>query len=359
MNSSSHDRKLNLKVGDWVAIRSPEEILATLDTNARFEELPFMPQMLQYCGQKHRVSKRAHKLCDTALGTGGRQLPDSVILEGLRCDGQAFGGCEMECTLLWKESWLRRADEQESGVQYEPSRRLNSLVAAGAQKHPSAATSRVALYTCQATQVPAATSLLPVYSPLQYVEDYTSGNAPLSKIVAQLFFGFYEKLVDANIGLGPPLRWLYNTVQSAIGGSTYPLRTGHLPRGGPTPTVNLGLQEGETVRVKELSQILDTVDEVLVNRGMGFHPVMTRYCGKTFRVKKRINKLINERTGELKHLKNSCIVLDGADCHGRYTRPINCPRGMPPFWREIWLERVGDSPGSREDNTQAKPVETG
>jgi hypothetical protein len=30
-----------------------------------------MPQMLQHCGMKFRVRKRAHKLCDTALGRAG------------------------------------------------------------------------------------------------------------------------------------------------------------------------------------------------------------------------------------------------------------------------------------------------
>jgi len=45
--------------GRMVRVRSKEEILATLDKNGRYDELPFMPQMLQYCGQKLRVARRA------------------------------------------------------------------------------------------------------------------------------------------------------------------------------------------------------------------------------------------------------------------------------------------------------------
>ena len=101
--------KLDLKVGEWVVVRSAEEILTTLDANARFEELPFMPQMLQRCGRKFQVRKRAHKLCDTAFGTGGRQLTDAVFLNDTRCDGDSYGGCELRCTIIWKEAWLRRA----------------------------------------------------------------------------------------------------------------------------------------------------------------------------------------------------------------------------------------------------------
>ena len=55
-----------LRAGDWVQVRTKEEILATLDANGRLEELPFMPEMLPYCGKRMRVGKRAHKTCDPA-----------------------------------------------------------------------------------------------------------------------------------------------------------------------------------------------------------------------------------------------------------------------------------------------------
>ena len=340
MGNASVNRKLDLKVGDWVVVRSAEEILATLDQNARFEELPFMPQMLQHCGMKLQVRKRAHKLCDTVFGTGGRQMADAVFLDDIRCDGQAFGGCEMKCTIVWKEAWLRRADENEPASRSAPLDRLETLVWAGTRRSSSAQTSSEPLYVCQATQLPTATKLLPWWSPRQYVDDYRSGNVSLSEIVSRLLFGLYAQLVESGVGLGAALRWIYNTIQSARGGLPYPVRAGRLPLGGPTPTANLGLQVGELVRVKRSEEILDTVDEALVNRGMGFHQEMTPYCGKTFRVKQRVQKIINEKTGQLKQLKNSCLVLEGADCHGCYTRPLNCPRACPPYWREIWLERV-------------------
>ena len=110
MGDAAVSRKLDLKVGDWVMVRPAEEILSTLDANARLEGMPFMPQMLQHCGKKFRVRKRAHKLCDTAFGTGGRQMTDAVFLDDLRCDGAAYGGCELRCTIIWKEAWLERAD---------------------------------------------------------------------------------------------------------------------------------------------------------------------------------------------------------------------------------------------------------
>ena len=333
-------RKLDLKVDDWVVVRPPEEILVTLDANARFEELPFMPQMLQHCGKKFRVRKRAHKLCDTVFGTGGRQLTDAVFLNDTHCNGEAYGGCEMRCSIVWKEAWLRRADANESESPFSTLDRLETLVWAGTRRISPSQTSSDPLYVCQATQLPAATKPLPWWKPGQYVEDYRSGNVALSDIVARLAFLLYAELVAAGVGLGSAFRWIYNKIQSVRGGDPYPVRPGQLPVGGPTPSVNLSLKEGELVRVKSTDEILATVDELLVNRGMGFHPEMMPYCGKTFRVTQRVRKLINEKTGQLVELKNSCLVLEGADCHGRYTPPLNCPRACPPYWREIWLERV-------------------
>lgn len=133
----------------------------------------------------------------------------------------------------------------------------------------------------------------------------------------------------------------------------YPSRAGRISPGTRTPTLHLDLQVGELVRIRDYGEILDTVDEQLVNRGMSFHPEMVPYCGRTFRVHRRVRTIVNERTGKLTELKNPCLVLDGADCIGRYTRPLNCPRGSPPYWREIWLERVEERPGIDEVDRQS------
>jgi hypothetical protein len=350
VENASVSRKLDLKVGDWVAIRSREEILATLDANARFEEMPFMPQMLQQCGKKFRVRKRAHKLCDTVFATGGRQLTDAVFLDDARCDGKAYGGCELRCTIIWKEAWLRRADAHETEHPSAPLDRLETLVRAATTKSAPEQTSGTPLYVCQATQLPAATTLLPWWKPRQYWDDYRSGNVALSDIISRLLFLLYAELVATGVGLGSAFRWIYDAIQTVRGEGPYPIRPGHLPAGGPTPTVNLGLKEGELVRVKSGHEILATLDENLVNRGMGFHPEMMSHCGKTFRISQRLHKLIDEKTGQLRELKNSCLVLEGTDCKGTCTRPLSCPRDCPPYWREIWLERVDENPISRKES---------
>src|SRR6185437_8447839 len=99
----------DLKVGEWVEVRSKQEILNTLDSNGELDGMPFMPEMFAFCGQRFRVYKRAHKTCDTVFPTRSRWVQQAVHLE-TRCDGQAHDRCEAGCLIFWKEAWLKRVD---------------------------------------------------------------------------------------------------------------------------------------------------------------------------------------------------------------------------------------------------------
>ena len=99
---------LHLRVGELIEVRREAEILATLDENGELDGLPFMPEMLAWCGRRLRVDKLALKLCDTIEWTGMYRIRDAVHLEMSRCDGQAHGGCQAGCSIYWKEAWLKR-----------------------------------------------------------------------------------------------------------------------------------------------------------------------------------------------------------------------------------------------------------
>ena len=62
--------------GQLVEVRSLSEILATLDADGTLDGMPFMPEMVRYCGQTLKVFRRAAKTCVEGLGvrgmTGGR-----------------------------------------------------------------------------------------------------------------------------------------------------------------------------------------------------------------------------------------------------------------------------------------------
>src|SRR5437867_2933228 len=96
------------RAGDLVDVRSKEEILATLDHRGCLDGMPFMPEMLQYCGRRFRVGAVAHKTCETAQKTfKARRLQPTVHIAGLRCDGSAHDGCQADCNLFWRDAWLK------------------------------------------------------------------------------------------------------------------------------------------------------------------------------------------------------------------------------------------------------------
>ena len=330
-----------LRAGEWVEIRSAEEIRRTLDRNAQLEGLPFMPEMLRFCGTRARVCARAHKTCDTVDYVGGRRLFNTVHLEGLRCEGDAHGGCDALCLLFWKEAWLRKVDgtgdrEAGAGCTEEDVRR-------GTRAPGEAEDAPDPTYVCQATRLLDATVPLRRSDLAQYVEDFTSGNVTLRRIFADAVFVAYSTVVGGRYGLGTPLRWLYAAWQ----GSPFPDRPGRLPAGAKTPARRLDLQPGELVRVRTLPEILETTDENLRNRGMGFHQEMVPYTGQVYRVRRRIERIVSEKTGRLIRLKNDAVILDGVVCQGRHINNSRrfCPRAVFLYFREIWLERVEPRPG--------------
>src|SRR6266850_4340760 len=353
--------KMKLRAGDWVEVRSKEEILGSLDKKGQLEGVPFMPQMFQYCGEKFEVYKRAHKTCDTVNPVRSLRVPDTVHLE-LRCDGEAYGGCQAACLLFWKTAWLKLVNETEEKVTQSPkSEHVGSV--GSANKSPcteadvwagtQTGNSNVAdgpRYVCQATQLPYFGTILPWWDIRQYFQDLTAGNITFGRLVRGALYASYYNLIQSGIGLGRPLRWLYDKFQSVRGGIPFPRRTGTIPTDQPTPSGTLDLQPGELVRVKSHKDILATLNTDSKNRGLYFDAECVPFCGDIYRVRTRLNKYIDEKTGKLITMKNSSIILEGAWCQARYSNcRMFCPRSIYPWWRELWLERVSESPdrGSR------------
>jgi len=357
MKEDNSNPPSNLKAGDWVEVRSREEILATLDENGCLENLPFMPEMFAFCGQRLRVYKRAHKTCDTVNDYKGRKMKDAVHLEGVRCNGQSHGRCEASCLIYWKTAWLQtldhtapdsksRQDGSPTKGKSEGGHCTEAVVLAAVRKRPG--DEGKPAYVCQATQVPAATEPLPWWEWRQYVEDYTSGNVKLGRMAKSfLYMAYLHGFINLGIGIGPLLRWIYDRVQGLRRGIPFPRRAGKLAAGTRTPIARLDLQPGEWVRVKSFDTIRETCDEENMNRGMRWDAELAPYCGGTYQVLKRVSKIINEKTGEMQEMKSPCIILDSVVCQARYSEcRLFCPRSIYPYWREIWLERV--APGAHD-----------
>jgi hypothetical protein len=350
-----------LRAGDWVEVRSKQEILRTLDKEGRLDGLPFMPQMFAYCGKRFQVYKRAHKTCDTIAHNWdfpGRSLRDGVHLN-LRCNGQAYGGCQAACLIFWKEQWLKPvAGTLQAAVS------VSCAGAAGedgcteedvarATRAPNLKRGDETVYMCQATQLLNYTEPLPWWDFRQYVEDYTSGNASLWQIVrGTIYVCYYYPTLSFSRRFGGPARALYDWFQGIWGGIPFPRRRGELPVGKPAPMGELNLRPGELVRIKSFAEIRKTIHWDNKNRGMAFDAELVPYCGGTYRVRTRVENFINEKTGTMMRMKTPGVILENVFCRARYSEcRMFCPRSIFSWWREVWLERV-----SAGEHDQALPL---
>jgi len=303
-----------------------------------------MPEMLQFVGKRFRVYKRAIKACDTIGNTGMHRMGNAVHLEGTRCDGQAHGGCQAACLLYWKEAWLKPVQDDDAspspadvaaasvvddGQLWPPVCTLATLArATGAET----ADPDEEVFSCQATAMPEAAPIrLAGWDPRQYARDVTSGNVGLLPMLRALLIHLFNKFQWANQRFLPRLLLIK-------GGERYPFLEGKVQ--GRAPKEILDFQPGGLVEVKSGEEILQTLDRQNRNCGLRFGGGMLKYWGKRFRVRHRVERIIDERTGKFVRLPGDCIVLDDVVCTAEYE--LFCPRSIYSFWREIWLRRVAE-----------------
>ena len=336
------------RTGDLVEVRSREEILATLDNCASLDGMPFMPEMLQYCGQRFRVGAVAHKTCDTARQTWKlRRLQATVHLNGLRCDGSAHGGCQAECNIFWKDRWLKLAvDEKdcsfkEASVKIKPAVECTEArLVANTRLHPTLG--EEPRYSCQATEMYGATRPLARWDVREYLYDVVTRNHSAVRVIRVHFLAVLRRLVSRTPVGYRVARALSDGMHRWLIGRPSPSLCGKIPPGSPTPTGRLDLNAGELVRIKAQQDIEQTLDERGKNRGLSFDPEeMAPYCGRLVTVRKRVTRIIEESSGKMLQMKQPCIMLDGVVCRGEFAGGrLNCPRAIPSYWRELWLERV-------------------
>jgi hypothetical protein len=353
----NNGHQLNLLTGEVVEVRSKEEILASLDENGRLGAMPFMPEMLQYCGKRFRVFKRADKTCDN-IGPlefprqwSLRRVKNAVHLTGVRCDGSAHGSCDAGCLIFWHEAWLKKVEPgflQESQVSNLPrsSTPRSDSAPSGLAVCTEEALQRATClapdslnagdptFACQATDLRKFSSHLYWWDFRQYIRDVRSGN--LKRGIGN---SKSEEVLETLLSILEVFRSMlilaFNKLQGVRSGVQYPHIQGTLAT---TPTLQLNMQPGEFVQVKSKEEILETLDRRNKNRGLLFDSEMVRYCGGTFRILKRVNQIVDERTGKMLPMKSPCIILEGVSCVSEYHRL--CPRAIYHYWREAWLRRV-------------------
>lgn len=308
--------------GDLVEVRSSEEILQTLDSDGTMGRLPFMPEMISLCGKRFRVSLRAVKTCWYGHGSGMRRFPteDVVLLEDVRCTGDAHDGCQKACNIFWREAWLRKVENsQTADVPTTGGERLRAHLktVTGPNK-----------YFCQSSEILNATvELSNLERCSKCVDEIRSKNSGPVEVLRRIAVWTFWKA--RRVLLGPYAKG----------------------KNQATPTESLNLQPGEYVEIKPLESIRETLDQRAHNRGLYFTPSMSLLCGQRRKVARKVGKIIVDGTGEMRQLKNT-VFLQGEFCECSCVAFGGCPRGEFSYWREIWLQRKA----SNGDGKQRGPV---
>ena len=114
---------LNLQPGEWVQIKSKQEIQQTLDPLGRNRGLVCDHGMCTFSGGRFQVRNRLEKMIAEPTGEM-RRLEATVILDGLTCFcWNVVGGCPRDDFIYWRELWLERvAPAANAAVVVKPER---------------------------------------------------------------------------------------------------------------------------------------------------------------------------------------------------------------------------------------------
>lgn len=303
-------------VGDLIEVRSLREIEATLDANGCLDGLPFMPEMIPYCGKRFRIFRCVDKIYDYGGAKNLRSFHDAYLLTRVRCDGGEHNGCGAGCYIIWRSAWLKEAKRDgASAVTY-----ANSTGAEQIEKRLVTEADGEGCYVCQYTELCAASGH--VVSPT----DHWQSLRPV--VLGNFTFGAFLVAVMTR---------LFNRMQIRRSGAAYPF-IGRTSAARSVPG-NGEFQPGDAVRVRPVSEIAKTLDYGGKSAGLWFDRDMIRHCNRTFVVSRRVQRIIDDATGKMLTMRNPCIVLEGIDASGEFLR--FCAQHDQPFWRESWLERIG------------------
>ena len=302
------DRPTILLPGIMMQVRPWSEIRKTLDGNGMLESLPFMPEMKRFCGQRFTVSKRIERTCEETE-KGMRRIRNTVFLENLRCDGAAHGGCQKGCFIFWKEAWLKRYSDTDGET-------------VSGEENPDPFPFPCSLpdgqYICQSTELMQATSYLPPWDLGMFLRDIRAKTYTPGKLIRILSYALYLR------------------GRRLVTGKSYRYLEGNQTK---TPRETLNLKAGEWVRVKTRDEIALTLDRQGKNRGLAFTVEMLPFCRGTYRILRRLEKMIHEPTRKLVDVEDT-VILDNVTCDGCHILRGGCPRENYQFWREIWLQRI-------------------
>jgi hypothetical protein len=108
--STSSKTDLRLQPGEWVRIKSHDQIRQTLDPASRNRGLKFEPEMSEYCGQLFQMGFPVQRMIHEETGEM-ITVRNTVALKNLTCHGLCAKSCPRNNYWFWREDWLERTSD--------------------------------------------------------------------------------------------------------------------------------------------------------------------------------------------------------------------------------------------------------
>ena len=214
-NMNSKTRKL--KVGDLVEVRSREEISPERSTSGDGSMAchscrrcsPSAASSSRFTSERTKPATRCSRFA------GGSSIKRSISIRGVVMDPHT-ADARLVALFFWKNEWLKpvngKSADNTPSDRVPPPSTISGLKEADvfARAQTTDPHTGGLLYSCQATQLPYATTDLACWDMRQYIEDYTSGNVSLWQIICGGVYSLYYALSRTGIGLGPAMQWFYD-----------------------------------------------------------------------------------------------------------------------------------------------------
>lgn len=104
---------LDLQPGEWVEVKSPQEIGTTVTKDGFNRGMRYDEEMVKYSGGRYRVQMRVDKIINEKNGKMGRMKTAAIQLENVYCRAECTAarlGCPRASNTYWREIWLKRCE---------------------------------------------------------------------------------------------------------------------------------------------------------------------------------------------------------------------------------------------------------
>jgi hypothetical protein len=106
--------RTGLQAGEWVRVRTHDEVAATLNDAGRNRGLSFNMEMAPFCGEVHRVERRVTRIVDEKNGRMLAMKNPCIMLEGGHCKARYHPDtllCRRKIPQYFREAWLERVPD--------------------------------------------------------------------------------------------------------------------------------------------------------------------------------------------------------------------------------------------------------